>query len=219
MTHDSGSENPYAPPAAAQEGWTPSPPPGPPATPTSAPKVFGILSIIFGSLIMLTSLLSSCVGFAGQGMSSLGHLAPRDDAQSRMMQDALREMGSIYTIMGLQGLVLVAMSALLLAIGIGQLRYRRWAASWSVYWGGLALVVLVAMTVVSFLVIGPAYQKFFDAVSRASPTGAIPMPFTSSMGKMMGGGSAAIMGIFYAPYPILMLYFFTRENIHAAMDR
>jgi len=128
-------------------------------------------------------------------------------------------MGTIYMAIGIQGLVFTIMSSLLLAIGVGQMRYRRWASQWSVYWAGLALVAVVGFIALSFFVIGPAYQKMFEGLQRATPTGAMPTAFTSSLSSMLGGTSSLMTILFYSPYPILMLYFFTRENVRAAMDR
>ena len=63
------------------------------------------------------------------------------------------------------------MSALLLAIGIGQLRYRAWAQRWSVYWGVAGLVCVALMVAISMLVISPAYAEMFDSLSRLKPGG------------------------------------------------
>ncbi len=210
-------QNPYAPPTAAGE-WVPTASPEAPPVVSSAPKVFGVLSIIFASIVLFFGLLTSCAGFAGGGVAQLGRL-PAQGSQGEEMKQALSFMGTIYTAIGIQGLILTVMSALLLAIGIGQLRYRRWAGAWSVYWGGLALVSLAGMVAMYFLMIGPAYQKFFDMISRATPSGAMPTQLSGSIANIFGGTSSAMMVLFYAPYPILLLIFFTREQIRASMDR
>jgi hypothetical protein len=212
-------QNPYAPPTSAGEGWSPSPSyPEAPPVPSSAPKVLGVLSIIFGSIVLLFGLLASCGGLAGQGISKVGQLAPQDQ-KLEAMKVALSYMSTIYTAIGIQGLILTVMSSLLLAIGIGQVRYRRWAGAWSVTWGGLALVALCGMVAISFLMIGPAYQKMFDAIARGTPSGTIPTAFSGSMANIFGGTSGVMTVLFYAPYPILLLIFFTREHVRASMDR
>jgi hypothetical protein len=212
-------QNPYAPPATSSEAWSPNPSfTEAPPVPSSAPKVFGVLSIIFASIVLLFGLLASCGGLAGQGFSKVGGFGPQN-SQTAQMREALSYMSTIYMAIGIQGLILTVMSSLLLAIGIGQLRYRRWAGAWSVYWAGLALVALAGMVALSFLLIGPAYQKMFDAIARGAPSGAIPTAFSGSMANIFGGTSGVMTVLFYAPYPILLLIFFTREHVRASMDR
>jgi hypothetical protein len=208
--------NPYAPPTAAGE-WVPQGPSEAPPVVSSAPKAFGVLSIIFASIVLLFGLLASCGGLAGGSMSQLGKLGGSRAPEE--MRQALVHMGTIYTAIGIQGLILTVMSALLLAIGIGQLRYRRWAGAWSVYWGGLALVALAGMVAMYFLMIGPAYQRFFDLIARATPSGTMPTQLSGSLANIFGGTSSVMTVLFYAPYPILLLIFFTREHVRASMDR
>jgi len=214
-------QNPYAPtPAAASaEVYRPPLDSGPPVH-TSAPKVFGVLSIIFASIVMLFGLLASCGGLLGGSVTQFGDMAgAAGGSKAAELRAVFSTVGTIYTAMGIQGLVLTILSSLLLAIGVGQLRYRAWACRWSVYWGGLALVAVAGMVAVSMLLIGPAYQKMIETMAHAAPSGAIPMGMAGGMSKLMGGSSSIITVIFYAPYPILMLIFFTRETVKAAMDR
>ena len=46
---------------------------------------------------------------------------------------------------------------------------------------------------------------------------------SASMGsgfmRMMGGSMAIVTVILYAPYPLLMLFFFSRDNVRASMTR
>jgi hypothetical protein len=39
----------------------------------------------------------------------------------------------------------------------------------------------------------------------------------SSLGSLFGGTFGGMMIFFYAPYPILMLVFFTRDRVRATM--
>ncbi|MCC6749174.1 MAG: hypothetical protein IT371_16045 [Deltaproteobacteria bacterium] len=213
--------NPYAPPAASDTAWEPAPhSPDTPPLPTGAPKVFGVLSIVFGSIVLLGGLFGACGGLAGQSMTRMGRMGSslrgREAEAVRAMMD---QIGSIYTVIGAQSLVFSAMSGLLLAIGIGQLRYRRWACRWSVYWGYAALAVLAGVIVLSLTVVGPAYARMIETLAKHSPSGAIPAGFSSGMASIFGGTSAILMIVFYAPYPILMLLFFNRDRIRAAMNQ
>jgi hypothetical protein len=71
----------------------------------------------------------------------------------------------------------------------------------------------------AFFLIGPAYQKLFESIARGSPTGALPSGLAGSMSTLFGGSSSLLAVFFYAPYPILLLIYFTREHVRAAMDR
>lgn len=210
-------QNPYAPPGTAATEWAPAAPSEAHVAPSSAPKVFGILSIIFASIVLLFGLIQSCSGLAAPVMTKVGQIAPAGDSKARELQSMMSLMATVYTAIGIQGLALTIMSALLLAIGVGQLRYREWAGRWSVYWAGLALVVLAGMVALSFLLIGPAYQKMFETAARAAPSGALPSSMGSSLGSLFGGTFGGMMIFFYAPYPILMLIFFTRDRVRATM--
>jgi hypothetical protein len=179
-------QNPYAPPGTAATEWAPAAPAAAHVAPSSAPKVFGILSIIFASIVLLFGLIQSCSGLAAPVMSKVGQLAPEGDSKARELQSMMSLMATVYTAIGIQGLALTIMSALLLAIGVGQLRYREWAGRWSVYWAGLALVVLAGMVALSFLLIGPAYQKMFETGGRAPPRGPHPPPQGGSQGSRVG---------------------------------
>ena len=83
----------------------------------------------------------------------------------------MRPMAKAYEGMGLQSLILFVMSALLLAIGIGQLRFRAWACRWSVYWGVAGLVCVGLMVAISLLIISPAYGELFEAAARLKQQG------------------------------------------------
>jgi hypothetical protein len=210
------SPNPYAPPTAAASSWAPSPAPDYAPVHSGAPKVFGVLSIIFASITLFFSLFQSCGGLAAQGISRFGEMVPNAD-KAREIKAVIGLMGTVYTVIGIEGIVFMIMSALLLAIGIGQLRYREWAGRWSVYWGGIALACVAGMVALAFLFIGPTYQKFFELMAKATPTGAMPSGMGSSIGSLMGGTFGVIMIFFYAPYPILMLAFFSRDRVRSCM--
>jgi len=219
MNTPSGLRSPYQPPTA---DLTP-PPPELPALEaherSGAPKVFGVLSIIFASLVLLSSSLGMLVTLATSALSDASRLVP--DAEKTQEAAAMLEpMVRVYRGIGLQSAILFAMSALLLAIGIGQLRYRAWARRWSVYWGAAGLACVAAMVVISLLIISPAYAQVFEGLSQLKPEGdGQPMPSMGPLAGIFGGTFAVLCVIFYAPYPALMLMFFTRDRVRASMTR
>lgn len=221
---DPGTDNPYAPPRGMERDYVPEIPqpevaPGQPVS--SAPKVFGVLSIVFASLVLLFGLMQSCSGLVASAVPKIAEKASQgaDGVKNAQMKDGLQHMATVYTGMGIQGLILVVMSSLLLAIGIGQIRYRRWAGRWTLYWSWAGFLAVGIMVAISFLVIGPAYEAFFEAMSKSSPTGAMPAAFTGSMSTIIGGTTGVLTLIFYAPYPILLLIFFSRAHVRGVMTR
>ncbi|MCA9668364.1 MAG: hypothetical protein KC503_22390 [Myxococcales bacterium] len=221
-------QNPYAPPSGgqAQANWSPSPQVSgaPPQQRTSGPKVIGILSIVFASLTLLGGLFGSCMGALGGSMTSgMGSLAAKldrrgaDSAAGRRARAMMKHVGSLYKAIAVQSIIFAAMSGWLLAVGVGQLRYRRWAQKWSVMWSGAALVVLVGVMMISFFWIGPTYKAMFDDIARHAPSGAMPAQASSWISSLAGGASVVMTLIFYAPYPIIMLVYFTRDRVKEMM--
>ncbi|MBN2495732.1 MAG: hypothetical protein JXR96_14155 [Deltaproteobacteria bacterium] len=201
------------------DGMQPVPMPGQPlgALPSS-PKVLGTLSIIFASIWMLLNMFSACAGLAGSAVGKLGGLAAMEGGRdAQIAGEALETIATVYRIMGIQGLLMLGMSAVLLAVGIGQLRYRRWAADWSVYWGVGALVVLAIVACLYIFVVGPAYERLFESIGQHDAEAAQVTEMMSGMGSMMGGGTAIATIVFLAPYPILLIAFFRKQRVRAAM--
>ncbi|HEX8952235.1 MAG TPA: hypothetical protein VF945_10350 [Polyangia bacterium] len=172
---------------------------------TAVPRTFGILSIVFSSLVLVGSLFG-LIGLVIPVM--LRHVPPptrSEDAQAMQM------LSSMYLGMGLVSAILSVMSALLLALGIGQLRYRKWAAVWSVRWGVVALGALVVMAILMTKTMSSTFGAIGSLADGPNPQAA------RQVGGMIGGVYAAMMVVFYSPYPILMLVYFSRDRIRAAM--
>jgi hypothetical protein len=129
----------------------------------------------------------------------------------------LQAMKAIYGGLGAMSFILSVMSGLLLAVGIGQLRYREWARRWSVYWSIAALVSLGVMVGIQMGVIGPGYRSMFDAMANLPGKHGGPPVDLSALSWLFGGAFAFSSVLFYAPYPILMLIFFSRDRVRAAM--
>jgi hypothetical protein len=215
MNTPSDLRTPYQPPTADLTQPSPELPALEAHERSGAPKVFGVLSIIFASLVLLSSSLGMLLTLATSALSVI------PDAEKTQEAAAMFEpMARVYRGIGLQSAILFVMSALLLAIGIGQLRYRAWARRWSVYWGAAGLLCVAAMVVIALLIISPAYVQVFEGLSQLKPQGdGQPMPSMGPMAGIFGGTFAVLCVIFYAPYPALMLMFFTRDRVRASMTR
>jgi hypothetical protein len=177
---------------------------------SGAPKVFGVLSIIFASIELLLSGGGMLMGAAMGAAERLGSPSTERPELSAMM----RPLAKVYQGVGIESLILFVMSALLLAIGIGQVRYRAWACRWSVYWGAAGLVCVGLIVAIGFLIISPAYAALFESAGR---TGTQEIPNMSALRPMMGGTLAAASVVLYEPYPTMMLLVFTRARVRAPM--
>ena len=191
----------------------------PPHQRSGAPKVFGVLSIIFSSVVLLGSALGLLGTVASSALAGAGNMVPDTDKAAEL-NAMLAPMARVYQGLGLESLILFLMSALLLVIGIGQLRYRAWARRWSVYWAVAGLACVVLLVVISVVIVSPAYADLLDALSRIKPpNGEAQMPQLGALSGMVGGVFAVIAVILYTPYPALTLLFFTREHVRASMTR
>jgi hypothetical protein len=221
MNTPSDLRSPYLPPNADLTQPPPSLPALQPHERSGAPKVFGVLSIIFASIMLLGSALGTLGTVASSAASRMGDLVPDADKApdvAAMMQPLVK----LYQGLGIECVMFFLMSALLLAIGIGQVRYRAWAQRWSVYWGAAGLAGVALLVAISLLVVAPAYGQMLEALSRIKPTageGQAPLPSMGALGGIFGGTFAVMSVIFYAPYPALMLMFFTRERVRASMTQ
>jgi len=190
----------------------------PPHQRSGAPKVFGVLSLIFSSVVLLGSALGLLGTLASSALAGAGNMVPDADKAAEL-NAMLAPMARVYQGLGLESLILFLMSVLLLAIGIGQLRYRAWARRWSVYWAVAGLACVVLLVVISMVIVSPAYADLLDALSRIKPPNGEQMPQLGALSGMVGGVFAVIAIILYTPYPALMLLFFTREHVRASMTR
>lgn len=177
--------------------------------PTRAPRTFGILSIVFASLVLVGSLF----GLIGLVVPVLiAHAPPPHRPEDA---HAMAFLSRMYLGVGIISAVLSVMSAALLALGIGQLRYRAWAAVWSVRW---SIVALGAVVVIAVLCVGTFGRSLGEAM-QMGPGAAQPIPSAAAgqMGTVFGAVYAVMAVFFYAPYPILLLVFFSRARVRAAM--
>lgn len=190
---------------------------------TSTPKVFGVLSIVFASIILLFSLVGACS--AGMNLASgeiatgvlggLGGSSKRGKKVERLLEGMRETLHVTYVAQAIEKGLMTVMSALLLAIGIGQLRYRSWARQWSVIWGVAGLLVLGAMITVDLVLVAPAVEKVMKVVSKAA--GGLGAGLFGTMTAAATQGKVIGTAVLYAPYPILLLIFFSRERVREAM--
>jgi len=201
---------PYPPMGPGQPGPYASPyPPAYPPAPPSGPRTLGTLSIIFGAIVAAFSFFGA-VGGAGMAgmMTNLMKRLP-GNANLTAMEDYLH---AIRIPSLIQGLVFLAMSIWLIVLGVGQRRYRAWAARQSVTWSVIGLVVLVGAMVMHLAVIGPAAGRMMEEMMRHTDP-AMQNPFGPFI-RFSGIFSI----IFYAPYPIILIVTFRKPAVVSAMN-
>jgi len=185
-----------------------------------APKVLGVLSIIFGSTLLLFSMVGGCISLAGkQGGQSATWMVkglPNPEARAAAYQ---RFYDAAHPATVAQTMIFTLMSAGLLIIGIGQLHYKSWARSLSIYWGVLALLTLVASVLLSLLVVRPANQALFAELSSISSASSMDSALNSMLGSF-ASSPVMVLGsvVFYAPFPIILMIYFSRAGIREAMQ-
>jgi hypothetical protein len=206
--------NPYAAPDVEV-----IPPTAPPAARSGVPLVFGILSIVFSGLMILMVPASAGMQYLTKEKPSATTEAKEkpsatteakekpsatteakekpsatteapsaaDDTSAASQREAPETPAGVAICLVLG---LVGGNIALLILGIGQVRYRRWAARGTVIWSIVAPGLLVAAMV--WNIAGPA----------------------STLAEGLALLPAIIMLL---PYPILLLVFFTRPRVLASM--
>jgi hypothetical protein len=190
--------NPHPPPMGYGQGYGQVPP-----RPPGAPKTFGVLSIVFGSLVVVSSLFG--LASSGKPMFMPPNMHGSDMLRAfKEFHDATRWVTLI------QALMMGGMSIALIIIGTGQLKYRRWAAGASVKWAIAGFVVLAIQFVLNIAIVSPATTKLMEAMADNMPIG------TGGFSGMMKVSMFAGLAL-YAVYPILLIVNFRKPDVVAAM--
>jgi hypothetical protein len=177
---------PYPPQAPYAYGY---PGASPPSAPSGAPHVLGILSIVFGGIMIASSLwgLVSAVSTAALG-PVLSSLFPTSGMPAEVLQT-----WAICTA-ATSGLMLL-MSVALLISGIGLVKKRPWGRSWSFWWSWVAFPVLVLRLLVWHLGMEPATAAAVASVLPGAP----------SLHGRHSLGFEDLWCVCLAVYPILLL--------------
>jgi hypothetical protein len=184
----------------SNEPFRPGPPPfwpqqraGPQRPKT--PKILGILSIVFGSITAASSVWG--VFSTGVATRFIRHLPQHIvEAYERLVAET-----NLATT--IQSAAFLIMSIALIWIGAKQLKYRAVAVKASIWWGGIALLVLVGAVFQHMFIHGPALERYNDAIAGDT------LPGLGQMSAMMG-----YVGLLaYVPYPIILIVTFRKQAI------
>lgn len=183
------------------------------------PKVYGILSIIFGGLTLLFSLSTGCMAMAGKKGDLNTWMVKGQANQAERAAAYQRFYDRTYPATVAQTMIYSLMSIALVLVGIGQLRYKRWARPASLIWGLVALLCVVATVLIGLLMVKPANRELFAEMQRLS-AGTLDAAVNRMAGSMADNPWTLVGSVvFYAPYPVLLLIYFSKSAVRAAMDR
>ncbi|MGH2720954.1 MAG: hypothetical protein ACRDJO_05045 [Actinomycetota bacterium] len=171
-----------------------------------APKVLGILSIVFGGIVALFTLFNVIAG-AAPDFGAMGDVGMFDSATVAEAEEQFADDTRTTSLVG--GLLNLAMAVSLVFIGIGQFKYRKWAAPASVKWGIVALLVLAVDAVIQFTVTLPAMEALFTSLMASEPD----LPDVRGIVK----AASIIPLLLKLPYPIILITIFRKPKVVAAM--
>jgi hypothetical protein len=207
---------------AGEVAWDPADQPEPTApVRVVSPRILGILSMVFAGLTIGGTLFGSCTNYALRHIPQLEKMAGEGMEDKEAAVEAYNEFyrstfGASMASAGIIG----GMAVVLLVIGVGQLRFRRWARTWSLIWSWSALAALAVILAINFLILDPASERMSEAMARAAPSGTLNQRYYTSMAPMIGGWVTAAMNIAsYAPYPLVLIRFFSRPRVKDAMNK
>lgn len=165
-----------------------------------APKVLGILSLVFGGVVILMSL----IGFSIGGASSMEGLPGAEAAMNEYLTTIEPWASLLLTAM-------LVMSGTLVVIGVGQLGYKRWARKAAITWGIAGIVVVVGTVLHHYLNVVPSFH-LLTAVFADTPE-------VATMMEGMTSSAGILSVVMYAPYPIINLVLMRKPTVVAAMNR
>ena len=191
--NDPAAYNPYGTlPYATPPGVTD------PARPTSV-TVLSILGIIWGSLVLLSS-LCNVVQIGGGSL-----FTTNNPIAKAMHDDATLFAWSIVSVV-----LNFVLGVLLLGGSIGSLSLKRWGRSWLIGYSWLDVVFTVLSLVVAVTVTTPKMQQL------AQSSGVNPQTQTIMQAAAWGG---ILLALVLLVFPALILYYMSRPHVKAAFER
>jgi hypothetical protein len=181
------------------------------------PTTLGVLSMVFGGLVALYSLVG--LAFSTLGASFMNDLAshskslpakpgqPDPTVMFSHMQELNRQLAPYTDALALSKVVF---SLALVIIGWGLYKRRRWGRSGAIAWGALALVELAAEAIVRLGYIQPRVEAAMTAAMAS-----LPNPAAAQMMSTIGATGIVLGVFFYAPFPLVLLALCGRRSAAA----
>jgi hypothetical protein len=172
------------------------------------PVVLGVLSIIFGSLGAVMSLLAMGLGPMFAKLSDVtANLPGQSETQRARLAASQASFAHITSYLVTTSAVLVVMSAALVIIGVGLYRRRAWARRATVVWAIVGLALVAANFVYSVAWLQPHQLEW---QRQAYAERGVTAPF--EVGGL-GGVIASFFGaLMYCAYPAVLLALVGRRS-------
>lgn len=169
----------------------------PPSMPSSIPKVFGIIHIIYAGLGILTAAAS--VG----AVAAMKAFIP--EGQAKELDTMLKAYESMANYAYVDVLIKVIFGIVLIVAGIGLLKKKSWSVGLSIFWSIARMVTMIVFTIV---LAGPT-KAFQEKVQAASSGGAEMQEF-----QQMATGIGNIVGVvMVCIYPVLCIIFLSKKRV------
>jgi len=180
-------------------------------SPSTWPKVVGIISIILGA----GGTLGGCFGLAGQLFAGamkdfMEKITPQGPGPDPLAALEAVEEYAAWTIT-LQLLVLAA-AVLLLIAGIGLVQRRGWSVKAGVLWAIVRIPVVVANAALGYVTF-QATMEAMEAMQDSPEMQQIPAGLFSVIGSVGGVFTVALTLIWGWAYPVFILIWFSRRRI------
>ena len=198
-----GAPGAPATPAAPGVSVAPGMPMAGGAAPTTGiPKVLGILNIVFGGggvlcapCVMMGMLALAAAMAGGEGLADIA-----DKAGATGADDVSTRFGWMKWYFIFMGVIFTVTASLMLAGGIGLVKYRNWGRKLSITVAILTCVMAVADVATTYAVIKPAVEKMNLGGAHD-----------------VGGVSFLIGKLLQVAYPIVLLVLLNKPNVKQSM--
>ncbi len=176
----------------------------PPALPSKAPTVFGIIHLCYSAL----GLVSIALSFGGlYAIKALFSTFKANGNESEVILNAYEAVVQ-YTYINMAATVTFAI--ILLIAGIGLLKKKRWAQKLSIFWAVARIITVIVMTYLSAGVVG----EFHDEVNKMS---GVKNEGLEQMQASLEGAGHVLSIITVSLYPVLCLIFLSLQSTKRAL--
>jgi len=177
-------------------------------------RVLGILSIIFGAV---TTLFSVWGLLQGETMTTLVRAWFRNaPASVRWREELLPVTARMESIQAVETCGYLAMSVLLVVVGVGQVVGQRWARRMTIVWAALAVIFLAAATATAVFHQQPALRHIVAYARTHLPSGLSVDQQVAAL-VLQGAFHWAMSLVFYLPYPVLLWIMFSTKRAKRAL--
>lgn len=174
----------------------------PPAMPSSIPKVFGIINIVYGALGMFSAVAS--VG----ALALMKSIIP--EGQLKEFDALMKAYEGIAHYAYIDVVIKVVLGLVLIVAGIGLLRKRSWAAGTTIFWAVARMVIAIAMV---FVMAAPV-RVFQEKVNEIGPAGG---PDMQKFQEMANGAGNVMTIVMVSIYPILCIIFLSKKRVKQSL--